>query len=282
MKLHVIGGDMIKLVVSDVDGTLVSDGGNKLNPSIFECIKKLNDKGIRFVVASGRSYTSLLSLFNPVKDNIIFCCENGAYVRYRDEEILKRTIDKELLKGLIENSKQIPSIVPCICKPEVMMVNDSEKEALDWLIEGYRTNLEIVDDISEIDLDNVVQFSVMDLIGVEKNCGNKYDKKWWDLLTVAESGYNWLDITAKNVSKGDALEKIVNYLGINFDNVIAFGDNHNDLSMLKKVKYSFAVSNARKEVIDISKYITKSNNEDGVLLVLNKILEGDYDFNGLV
>lgn len=282
MKLHVIGGDMIKLVVSDVDGTLVSDGGNKLNPSIFECIKKLNDKGIRFVVASGRSYTSLLSLFDPVKDNIIFCCENGAYVRYRDEEILKRTIDKELLKGLIENSKQISSIVPCICKPEVMMVNDSEKEALDWLIEGYRTNLEIVDDIAEIDLDNVVQFSVMDLIGVEKNCGNKYDKKWWDLLTVAESGYNWLDITAKNVSKGDALEKIVNYLGINFDNVIAFGDNHNDLSMLKKVKYSFAVSNARKEVIDISKYITKSNNEDGVLLVLNKILEGDYDFNGLV
>ena len=282
MKLHVIGGDMIKLVVSDVDGTLVSDGGNKLNPSIFECINKLNDKGIRFVVASGRSYTSLLSLFDPVKDNIIFCCENGAYVRYRDEEILKRTIDKELLKGLIENSKQIPSIVPCICKPEVMMVNDSEKEALDWLIEGYRTNLEIVDDIAEIDLDNVVQFSVMDLIGVERNCGNKYDKKWWDLLTVAESGYNWLDITAKNVSKGDALEKIVNYLGINFDNVIAFGDNHNDLSMLKKVKYSFAVSNARKEVIDISKYITKSNNEDGVLLVLNKILEGDYDFNGLV
>lgn len=273
---------MIKLVVSDVDGTLVNDGGNRLNPLIFEAINKLYDKGIKFVVASGRSYTSLLSLFEPVKDKIIFCCQNGSYVRYRNIEIMKKTIDSSFIEGLIADSEKISDIVPCICKPEVMIVKHTTKEAIDWLVEGYKTNLDIVDDITKVDFNNVVQFSILDLLNVEENSVKKLNKKWWDLLTIAESGDNWLDMTAKNVSKGDALSEILKYLNLDFENVVAFGDNHNDLSMLKRVKYSFAVSNARKEVIDISKYITKSNNEDGVLIVLNKILEGDYDFNGLV
>lgn len=71
---------MIKLVVSDVDGTLVKDGTLEINPEYMDVIKKLRKKGVYFAVCSGRQYSSESQLFAPVKDQIFFC------IRRRDTD----------------------------------------------------------------------------------------------------------------------------------------------------------------------------------------------------
>lgn len=79
---------MIKLVVSDVDGTLVKDGTLEINPEYMDVIKKLRKKGVYFAVCSGRQYSSESQLFAPVKDQIFFVSDGGTLIR-TSEKILK-------------------------------------------------------------------------------------------------------------------------------------------------------------------------------------------------
>ena len=64
---------MIKLVVSDIDGTLLEDGGHELNPELFEVILKLREKGMQFAAASGRQWASIEQVFDPIKEKIFIC-----------------------------------------------------------------------------------------------------------------------------------------------------------------------------------------------------------------
>ena len=72
---------MIKLIVSDVDGTLVKDGTLEINPEYMDVIKKLRKKEIYFAVCSGRQYNSESQLFAPVKDQIFFVSDGGTLIR---------------------------------------------------------------------------------------------------------------------------------------------------------------------------------------------------------
>ena len=90
---------MIKMVASDVDGTLVPDGTFEINPEIFDVIKKLAEREITFVAASGRQYASLRKLFAPVADRILYIPDNGGFVRgSKGETWLKRPMDKDALR----------------------------------------------------------------------------------------------------------------------------------------------------------------------------------------
>ncbi len=77
----------IRLVCSDLDGTLLQYGKKELEGEIFDQIRALHDKGILFCPASGRQYTSLRKLFAPVADCCIFLCENGGVI-YKDEQCI--------------------------------------------------------------------------------------------------------------------------------------------------------------------------------------------------
>ena len=74
--LFLIGDKMIKLIASDLDGTLLQNGSTEVPREIFELIIKLKEKGIIFAAASGRQYYSLRNLFGPVRDDIAYICEN--------------------------------------------------------------------------------------------------------------------------------------------------------------------------------------------------------------
>ena len=71
---------MIKLIASDVDGTLVSEGSDRINPEIFSVIRRLKERGTLFAVASGRSYSSIRKLFEPVAQDMIFIADNGSNI----------------------------------------------------------------------------------------------------------------------------------------------------------------------------------------------------------
>ena len=71
---------MIKLIASDIDGTLVADGTADINPEIYEAISKLHDRGIAIAVATGRHWKSIDNLFTPIADKIFYIADNGAYI----------------------------------------------------------------------------------------------------------------------------------------------------------------------------------------------------------
>lgn len=81
---------MIKLIISDMDGTLLNNN-DEIHTDFEEILKDLTSRGILFCVASGRQYYNLLDKFREVQEQIVFVAENGTYVVYKGEELLLKT-----------------------------------------------------------------------------------------------------------------------------------------------------------------------------------------------
>lgn len=98
---------MIKLIASDIDGTLVEDGKNYINPEVLDVILQLRSKGIQFAAATGRQWASIESLFAPIKERIFYLSDNGAYVGCCGRNLFLNTIDRELVRELIDHLRLI-------------------------------------------------------------------------------------------------------------------------------------------------------------------------------
>ena len=87
---------MLKFIATDLDGTLLDDEKH-LPRETFRLIEELSERGVLFAPASGRQYANLQKLFLPVKDKVLFMCENGALVKYKGKTLHLNPIDRELI-----------------------------------------------------------------------------------------------------------------------------------------------------------------------------------------
>ena len=94
--------EKIQLIACDLDGTLLQNGAQEIDPIIFTQIKRLQQKGILFMAASGREYTNLRRLFEPVKDDIAYLCLNGCLTVYHNQCVSKENMDTTVAKKLIQ------------------------------------------------------------------------------------------------------------------------------------------------------------------------------------
>lgn len=102
---------MIKLIVTDIDGTLVKDGTLDINPEYMDVIKKLTEKGIHFVACSGRQYCSERQLFVPVKDRIFFISDGGTLIRTSEEILKVHTLSAEIWKNMARMAKKCRDVI---------------------------------------------------------------------------------------------------------------------------------------------------------------------------
>ena len=97
---------MIKLIVSDIDGTLVKDGTLDINPEYMDVIRILTEKGIHFVACSGRQYSSEKQLFAPVKDIISYISDGGTLIRTSEKILKVHTLSDEIWKNMARMAKK--------------------------------------------------------------------------------------------------------------------------------------------------------------------------------
>ena len=93
---------MIKLVASDLDGTLLMKGAQGLPEDIFPLIRQLKELGILFVAASGRQYANMKKMFAPVADDMAFICENGGLAVYHEKVMYQNYFDQNLVREIAE------------------------------------------------------------------------------------------------------------------------------------------------------------------------------------
>jgi len=260
----------IRLIATDMDGTLLNSN-HELNDSFLPVFRKLKDQGIIFVAASGRQYYNLLKALDPVKDEVIFAAENGSYVVFQDEEIHVQATDHATVRELINISKNIPDTYPIICGKKKAYVENDEPEFLDHL-KLYFERFEIVEDLLKVEDDQFLKFTLCDLAGSEGNSYPHY-KQFEATLQVKVSGPIWLDISHKQANKGKAMQVLQAKFGVSFEETMVFGDFLNDLEMLQKGYYSYAMANAHEDVKKVARFIAKSNDENGVVEVLSTLVD---------
>ena len=254
---------MIKLIATDIDGTLLEEGTLDLNPEYYDVIRELRKRGVLVIAASGRQRASIEKVFTPVLDDMIFISENGTCIYSKEYQYVDK-IQPEVVRAFVEEARQYPGC-------EVGISHDNM---------GYYENIGIYQrlvgdyDVCDYD-DGVCKISIFHHNDAEKIVGQDFLERWNRVMHVAVSGKSWVDASNMNVNKGSALKHFQDEYGITPDETLAFGDNINDIEMLHRASHSFAVANARDEVKEAANFVMASNKEDGVLQVLKAVIRSE-------
>lgn len=254
---------MIKLVATDMDGTLLNSQ-SELSPRFFPVLEKLREKGVRFAVASGRQYYNLLGRFESVKNWITFISENGAMVYDRGKSLWVSELPYLKIQEVIETIRKTSNILPVLCGEQGAYVEHDHP----FFMENarmYFTRLRRVDDVMAMARqDRICKIAAFDLDDAERSA--------YPLLQAFEgpvhaclSGSHWVDVMNPKVNKGEAIRVFQHKYNITPDECMAFGDYLNDYEMLQVCGESYAMANAHPKLKGISRHIAKSNDEDGVV-----------------
>ncbi|AOR23032.1 HAD family hydrolase [Clostridium taeniosporum] len=253
---------MIKLIATDMDGTLLDEKGH-LPESFIEVLDLITEKDVNLVIASGRPYATLQTNFGPVANRLSYITDNGALVYHNNELIFKDVIDKNLVQDIIKEAKKIKNTAIVLCGIECAYIENCSEEYLKE-IQKYYVKYEIVNDISKIK-DDIIKVTLCDLNHAAKNSNPIINPLFGNDLNVVVAGELWLDIMNKTVNKGIALRKIMEENNIKKEETMAFGDYYNDIEMLNEAEYSFVMKNAPEDMKQHGKYIAESNEDYGVL-----------------
>ena len=257
---------MLKLIASDLDGTLLQNGVRTLSDTVIEQIKQLKEMGILFVAASGRQYTNLQRLFAPVCEDIAYVCENGALVVYKGKILHKNVFERELAEEMLHSILKRDRAELVVSGERTVYLQPKTEAFREYMINFVKNDTTVLPDIFQVP-EEIIKISVYEENGAEA-IAPYWKKAFGSRATVVTSGISWLDMMPLSADKGNGLRVLKKHLLLSDENCAAFGDNFNDLEMLQEVTYGFAVGEARKEVRETAGRVT-----DRVETVLEKVIK---------
>ena len=286
---------MIKLIASDMDGTLLNHN-HKIPKENVKLINFAKNQGIEFVVATGRAYYEALPALNEENINCDVISFNGGIVYDKNGNIISITpmLPKdlyytiEILKSFdisyqlyTKNTIYTTSIETDInayidlirsngYEPDVEHLRAEAQQKLDV---GYITEVENIElYLNEKENPPIKIIAISNDISKLENAAKLLSEN--TSISVTSSGANNIEIMHKNATKGEALKEIAKIYGINLENAVAIGDNLNDQAMLDIVGYSVAMKNGNTILKEQAKYVTeKTNSEGGVADTIFKLIE---------
>ena len=266
---------MIRLIASDIDGTLVPDSSDHIDPVYYDLIRDLKDMGVYFCVCSGRQYHSMMKLFSPVAEHIFCITENGTLIRSRDRIIHRWAVDPAHYVPLLQEIRMIEGASAVVSYPEMSYVESGEDSTVfRFLHDSYRYQIKNVPDLLALPHEDVLKLTIH-CENCEEKCRSLLESHWAEEVNMTCSGVQWIDICSRDSGKGEALARLQNYLGVSKEETMYFGDNMNDLPAFEKAGITATVANARAEVRERADIVGKSYNELGVLKVIKNVLELD-------
>ena len=286
---------MIKLIASDMDGTLLNHN-HKIPKENVKLINFAKNQGIEFVVATGRAYYEALPALNEENISCDVISFNGGIVYDKNGNIISITpmVPKdlyytiEILKSFdisyqlyTKNTIYTTSIETDInayidlirsngYEPDVEHLRAEAQQKLDV---GYITEVEIIElYLNEKENPPIKIIAISNDISKLENAAKLLSEN--KSISVTSSGANNIEIMHKNATKGEALKEIAKIYGINLEYAVAIGDNLNDQAMLDIVGYSVAMKNGNTILKEQAKYVTeKTNSEGGVADTIFKLIE---------
>ena len=262
---------MIKFIATDLDGTLLNEK-KQLPPEIFGLIRAFDERGVLFAPASGRQYANLKELFAPVEDKVLFICENGALVKYRGQTLHMNPIRDAFLKAALDEIRALPHLYPMLCGEATAYIEDACEPFYGYSMAAY-TNCKKVKSLDEvIGRENICKIAVFDETASAEQCIKLLQPRLTHLRTI-QSGFDWCDVMAPEVSKGVAIRVIRDIFGFSRGECLAFGDHMNDYEMLLECGTAYVTENAFPPLKKLIGGVIPSNEEGGVVKKLRELLE---------
>lgn len=289
---------MIKLIVSDMDGTLLNERV-ELSDRNAEAVKRAQAAGIDFVIATGRSFQSGYTLVEDKGIKCPFIGQNGAtYYNEQQELQVIRGLSKDKVRQMIKIFDETPVYYELVtfdgpysnneeafrehAYDIITDINHDIDEAaiyayIEKMVNSERINfVDNYDDILNDDDQVILKLSVLSTSGSIKldDLRRKLEKEIEDIVVTASSRKN-LEINHITATKGRAVSEYAKMKGYDATEVMTIGDNINDLTMLDWAKYGTAMDNAVHEAKTVTDYRTDSNTNDGVAQLIDRVLSGE-------
>lgn len=262
---------MIRLIATDVDGTLVKESTPWIYPEILSAIREWTDRGGYFCVASGRQYYSIRHMFEEVSDRIVYLAENGAHVHYQDRDILVKKMRRDYVEELMTQLRQYDECEILVSSTKGSLIESRSAEFIKLIAEGYHNKYRVVEDVLAVP-EEIIKIAIRHEGSIRELGERVLIPQWQDKIKACMAGEDWVDFMDASVDKGNALKVIQEYLGVTAAETMAFGDNDNDIGLLAAAGESYAVANARDSVKAKAKHICPSYHEKGVYQVISELL----------
>lgn len=267
-----------RLLAVNIDGTLLQSNG-RLNKATREAIEYVHQKGVRVALVTNRSYFSTKKVAKAIKINPMIVAHQGAFVAETIEKpLLVKRISEELTlevvqllektscqiqllheKAAIANRKNLPEN---LLSKAVMTLNDPHIYSQTY-----------VDDLSEELKERPFAPTKIDIIFSKKKSQVEMFhliQKLYPEIAVIRQSEDRLMLLPKGVSKWNGLVYLANYLGIKRSEMVTIGDGLDDIDMIAGAGLGVAMGNAPSEVKAAAKWVTRSNDENGVGYVLKE------------
>jgi Cof subfamily protein (haloacid dehalogenase superfamily) len=261
----------IKMVAVDMDGTFCRSDHSFDEVRFRRILDRMDAVGCRFVVASGNQYFQLRDFFVGYDERLAFVAENGAYVKDRDELLFAGEIDRatvEATLGWIDAWPDVANVMSCLDCAYVERGRASER--FFEIMGTYYHRLAWADSLRAVD-EPVLKFALavpeaetyayLDRIKASLSGG----------LEPTTSGHGAIDLIVPGCHKASGLARLAERWGVDPADAIAFGDGGNDVEMLRYVGCGYAMANASDELRAVADATCPSNDEDGVLEVLDSL-----------
>lgn len=253
----------VKLIATDLDGTFVNNEKNV--PEInSKMINSLIDKGIDFVASSGRDIPSIKDLLKDIKHIKYYSCFNGAKIYKDDRLIYSKNMPKEICEDILKKGVELglnysatAGFNVCYTKLDTEYYNEHANQETKYKFFENKDG----ENVKAFDFEKMVFFGKAEQFKILRSY---VEEKYGEDVNIFGSGDNVIDIVDKSCTKGNALRIIADEMKIALDEVMAFGDNENDLDMLLKVGYPVAMRNAKDMVKEKISTITDINENGGV------------------
>lgn len=262
---------MIKLVAVDIDGTFMRSDYTFDVERFEKIFARMKAAGCNFVVASGNQYYQLREMFKKYRNEISLVSDNGAYIESRGELIFSADIPKETVAKVNEICRRYPKINKFLCGVKSAYCERGSVPE-DWFnfMKKYMPRMEWVDDFTKVD-DKFLKFALQVPQVELQNYYEILRENLHGKLTATTSGHDSMDLIIPGLHKASGIKKLVELFKITPAECVAFGDSQNDVEMLKYCGESYAMANAAPEAKAAAKFVCPSNNDDGVLVTLDKL-----------
>lgn len=276
----------IKVIIMDVDGTLTNT--NKvITPLTKQTLLKAEEQGAILILASGRPTSGLLDIAKELemhKHHGLLVSYNGSKVIDCEtmETLFNQALSVEEGKAVLEHMKKFDKVRPMIDKGEYMYVNNvydnmimfngAPFDVIQYESRGGKFKLCEIDDLAEFvdfELNKILTTSDPEYL---QSHYEEMMEPFRDKLSCMFTGPFYFEFTAQGIDKAKALDTVLIPMGYKKEEMIAFGDGHNDASMVNYAGIGVAMANAVQDLKDIADEVTLSNDEDGIAVTLEKYM----------
>lgn len=272
----------IRIIAMDVDGTLYNSE-KKITPATKAALLEAQNKGIRLIIASGRPTPGVINIARELemdKHHGLLVCFNGSRVVDCEtgEILFNQSMTVEEGKAVLEHMKKFDQLYPMIDRGDFMYVNDAystiEHNGTRQIVrsEAHGNNYKVCE------IDDLAAFADFPLNKILTAATPSYLQEhheemyapFKDTLNGMFTSAFYFEFTAKGIDKAKALDTVLRPMGYLPEEMMAFGDGHNDASMLQYSGLAIAMDNAVQALKDIADDVTLSNDEDGIAASLMK------------